>query len=50
MSLACTGFELVTKGTRKREYLNEMNRAIPWPELLALITPHVPADLVNRAC
>lgn len=37
MSLAHTGFELVTKHTRKRDFLDEMNLVIPWAELLALI-------------
>lgn len=40
MSLASTGFELVTKRTCKREFLDEMNLVIPWSELLALIAPH----------
>jgi hypothetical protein len=35
MSLATTGFELVTK----RELLGEMNLVIPWTELLALFAP-----------
>jgi len=29
ISLATTGFELVTKRTRKREFLGEMNLVIP---------------------
>ena len=29
MSLAQTGFELVTRRTRKREFLDEMNLVIP---------------------
>jgi len=29
MSLAATGFELVNKRTRKREFLDEMNLLIP---------------------
>jgi IS5 family transposase len=28
---------LVTKRTRKREFLDEMNLVIPWSELLSLI-------------
>ena len=39
MSLASTGFELITKRTRKREFLEEMNLVIPWSDLLALIAP-----------
>jgi IS5 family transposase len=30
MSVAQTGFELITKRTRKRELLDEMNLVIPW--------------------
>ncbi|OYU32092.1 MAG: IS5/IS1182 family transposase [Comamonadaceae bacterium PBBC2] len=48
MSLATTGFELVTKRTRKREFLDEMNLVIPWSELLTLITPHAPAGKTGR--
>lgn len=48
MSLAHTGFELVTKRTRKREFLDEMNLVIPWSDLLALITPHAPAGKTGR--
>jgi IS5 family transposase len=42
LSLATTGFELFTKRTRKREFLDEMNLVISWSHLLALITPHAP--------
>ena len=48
MSLAHSGFELVTKRTRKREFLDEMNLVIPWTELLALIAPHAPAGKTGR--
>ena len=48
MSLAHTGFELVTKRRRKREFLDEMNLVIPWTELLALIAPHAPAGKTER--
>jgi IS5 family transposase len=48
MSLASTGFELVTKRTRKREFLDEMDLVIPWSELLALIAPHAPAGKTGR--
>mgnify|MGYP003533675238 FL=1 len=41
MSLETTGFERKTKRTRKREFLDEMNRVVPWPELVVLIKPHV---------
>ena len=48
ISLAHTGFELVTKRTCKREFLDEMNLVIPWSELLSLITPHAPAGKTGR--
>jgi IS5 family transposase len=32
-TFASTGFELVTKSTRKREFLDEMNLVVPWTEL-----------------
>ena len=48
MSLASSGFELVTKRTRKREFLDEMNLVIPWSELLSLIAPHAPAGKTGR--
>jgi hypothetical protein len=38
----------VTKRTRKREFLDEMNLVIPWTELLALISPHAPAGKTGR--
>ena len=48
MSFAITGFELVTKRTRKRGFRNAMNLVIPWSELMALIAPHVPAGKSGR--
>jgi IS5 family transposase len=48
MSLAHTGYALVTKRTRKRKFLDEMNLVIPWTELLALIAPHAPAGKAGR--
>ena len=41
ISLATTGFELVTKRTRKRVFLDEMNLVVPWTELVGLIEPCV---------
>ena len=43
MSLSESGFERKTKRTRKREFLDEMNRVVPWAELVSLIAPHAPA-------
>jgi IS5 family transposase len=42
MRLAHTGFQLITKRTRKREFFDEMNLVVSWTELVALIVPHAP--------
>lgn len=38
------GFELKVKTTRKREFLRQMDRVVPWRELEALIAPHMPGS------
>ena len=48
ISLAHTGFKLVTTRTRKRDFLDKMNLVIPWTELLAIIAPHTPAGKTGR--
>ena len=50
ISLASSGFELVTKRTRKRVFLDEMGLVVPWRELVGLILT-LPLDCVshNRA-
>ncbi len=45
ISLAPTGFELVTKRTRKRVFLDEMNLVVPWTELVGLIDPFAPGSI-----
>ena len=47
-SLACTGFKLLTKRTRKREFLDEMNLVVPWSQLIALIEPYAPTGKTGR--
>jgi IS5 family transposase len=47
-SLATAGFELATKRTRKREFLDEMNLVVPWAELVELIQPDAPAGKTGR--
>ena len=37
-----TGFEKYHKITRRAQFLDEMNRVVPWARLLALIEPHYP--------
>jgi transposase, IS5 family len=40
ISLATTGYELISKRTRKRIFLEEMNLVVPWTELVGLIQAH----------
>ena len=48
ISLAQSGFELATKRSRKRAFLDEMEQVIPWADLLTLIAPHAPAGKTGR--
>jgi transposase, IS5 family len=48
MSQLGLGLELSTKRTRKREFLDEMRRVVPWSRLDALIEPHYPAGKTGR--
>ena len=48
MSLGESGFERKTKRTRKREFLEEMDRVVPWAQLVALIEPHSPRAKTGR--
>jgi hypothetical protein len=42
------GLDLTTKRTRKREFLDEMNRVVPWGELVALVFSHAPEGKRGR--
>src|SRR5574337_719388 len=42
------GLSLSTRRTRKTVFLDEMNRVVPWAELLALIEPHAPRAKTGR--
>ena len=42
------GLDLTTKRTRKREFLDEMNRVIPWGKLVGLVTRHAPEGKRGR--
>ena len=42
MKQADLGLNLSTKRTRKREFLDEMNRVVPWASLVELVTPYAP--------
>lgn len=48
MKQATLGLNLSTKRTRKREFLDEMDRVVPWAELTSLIEPHYPKGKTGR--
>ena len=48
MKQADLGLNLTTKRTRKREFLGEMERVVPWAALVALITPYAPEGRRGR--
>ncbi len=41
-------FERYGKKTRREQFLEEMDAAMPWAELLALIEPHYPKGEMSR--
>ena len=42
------GLNLSTKKTRKREFLEQMQRVVPWQELVDLIAPYAPEGRKGR--
>lgn len=48
MQQADLGLTLSTKRTRKREFLAQMERIVPWAELEALIEPYAPKSKTGR--
>ena len=48
MKQADLGLSLSTKRTRKREFLYEMNRVVPWAALVELVTPYAPEGKRGR--
>jgi len=42
------GLNLSTKRTRKREFLDEMERVVPWSVLVQIIEPHYPRAKTGR--
>lgn len=48
MKRADLGLSLSRKNTRKREFLEEMTRVVPWKDLMALIEPHYPKGKAGR--
>lgn len=41
------GLNLSTKKTRKREFLDEMDRVVPWRALVQIVEPHSPRAKVH---
>ena len=48
MKQADLGLNLTTKRTRKREFLAQMERVVPWAALVDLIAPHAPEGKRGR--
>jgi transposase, IS5 family len=42
------GLNLSTKRTRKREFLDEMERVVPWAALVAVVEPYYPRAKTGR--
>ena len=42
------GLNLSTKKTRKREFLEEMERVVPWAALVEIVQPHYPKAKTGR--
>ena len=42
------GLNLSTKRTRKREFLDEMERVVPWSVLVQIVEPHYPRAKTGR--
>ena len=42
------GLNLSTKKTRKREFLGEMDRVVPWNALVQIVQPHAPRAKTGR--
>lgn len=42
------GLDLTTRKTRKRAFLDEMERVVPWAALVELIAPHAPVAKTGR--
>jgi IS5 family transposase len=48
MKQAALDFNLSVKKTRKREFLEQMERVVPWAALVELITPYYPEGRIGR--
>ena len=48
MKQAALDLKLSVKKTRKHEFLEQMERVVPWAALVALIAPHYPEGRTGR--
>lgn len=48
MKQTSLGLDLVAKKTRKREFLAQMERVVPWAALVELIAPYYPEGRIGR--
>ena len=48
MSFASTNFDRYAKVTRRAVFLDEMDRILPWEEIVAIVRPHYPTGEVGR--
>ena len=48
MKQADLGLSLTTKKTRKREFLAQMDKVVPWDALVELVAPHLPQAKTGR--
>ena len=48
MKQAALDLKLSLKKTRKREFLEQMERVVPWAALVALIAPYYPEGRTGR--
>jgi hypothetical protein len=48
MKQANLGLNLSTKKTRKREFLDEMDRVVPWAALVEVVAPYEPEGRRGR--
>ncbi len=42
------GLGMTAKRTRRREFLEEMERVVPWADLVALVSPYLPEGRRGR--
>lgn len=48
MKQVSLGLNLSTKKTRKREFLEQMNKVVPWDVLVGVVEPHWPKSKTGR--